>query len=39
MFAGLVPFLIYQGCVAEFNHVDDQAQRPRRAMWGSSSSS
>jgi hypothetical protein len=30
-----VPFLIYKGCIAEFDRVDDVAKRPHRVMWGS----
>eukprot|EP00887_Chlorella_sp_A99_P004043 scaffold11.g4043.t1 len=37
LFGGGVPYLIYQGCVREFNTVDEKAGRPKRDMWGSSS--
>ncbi|KAL4420814.1 hypothetical protein ABPG75_010470 [Micractinium tetrahymenae] len=36
IFVGIVPALIYKGCVGEFNRVDKVAGRPERSMLGSS---
>lgn len=36
LWAGLFPYAIYRGCIAEFNKVDTEAKRPEREMWGSS---
>ncbi|KAK2080527.1 hypothetical protein QBZ16_000380 [Prototheca wickerhamii] len=35
-FGLVVPYTIYSVIVAEFEHVDDKAGRPKREVWGGS---